>query len=245
MDNKNFKTLPLSKLVSADWNYKNNDDKLQKKLVANIKKTGQIENIIVRQLKGGKYEVVNGNHRYLAFKELDYNEVMVYDLGKISDAQAKRIAVETNETKFKSDPLKLAELMEELKLEFDDLEITSPFSEEELDNMSKTLQFDWNAQDGEGDTLGNLPDQTTNGPKSETLISAGADKFKTIKLEVHPDIYEKFETIFKKFTKVEPNHEMALSLMLNFLEEKSEDEIVELQTSLKPKKSKKTVSRKK
>lgn len=237
---KNFKSLPLEKLIFADWNYKTNDEKLQKKLVANIKKTGQIENIIVRPIKGGKYEVINGNHRLLAFQELEYEEVFCYDLGKISDAHAKRIAIETNETKFKSDSIKLAQLMEELKLEFDDIALTSPFSDEELDNMSKTLSFDWDAQDDLGDNLG-VPPAQNDGPKSETMISAGADKFKTIKLEVHPEVYDLFEGVLKKFVRVESNQEKALTLMLKSLEQLSEEDVEEIykEHSPKPKKTKK------
>jgi ParB-like chromosome segregation protein Spo0J len=61
-----FVDIPLDLLVPADWNYKTDDEYRQEKLKNNIKRNGQVENIIVRLLSTGFYEIVNGNHRYQA-----------------------------------------------------------------------------------------------------------------------------------------------------------------------------------
>lgn len=133
--NKGFCEISIDKLVKADWNYKENNKELAEKLANNIKRNGQIENIIVRELDTGFYEVVNGNHRLDVLKKLGFETVYSFNLGVISEAQAKRIAVETNETKFSSNTESLSALVKELSIEFDDIDLTMPFSEEEMNEM--------------------------------------------------------------------------------------------------------------
>jgi len=127
---KKFIKVRLNKLVKCSWNYKNDDSKLLKKLVNNLKRNGQIENIIIRELDTGYYEIVNGNHRLDAFKELKYKDCMCYNLGKITESQAKRLAIETNETKFSHDEVELSKLLKELEEEFD------------IDELIETLPYD-------------------------------------------------------------------------------------------------------
>ena len=142
---RNYKIFPIGILVKADWNYKNEDIVTSSKLQNNLKKNGQVENIQVRILKTGFYEVVNGNHRYDDMCILGREYVMCYDHGKITDSAAKKIAIETNETKFSADQLKLAGLMSELVQDYglDELVTTLPFSGEEIENLVKLVEFDY------------------------------------------------------------------------------------------------------
>src|SRR5574343_637826 len=116
---KGWQLIPLEKLVSADWNYKTDDATMEAHLLENFKRNGQIESIIVRLLDTGFYEVVNGNHRLKVMRQLETKEAMTFCLGEISLSQAKRIAIETNETRFASDNIKLAEALSEIGKEFD------------------------------------------------------------------------------------------------------------------------------
>jgi len=145
LDFQKFKLIKMEKLVSAKWNYKKDEPEKLEKLVNNLKRNGQVENLIVRLLDSGSYEVVNGNHRLEAFKSLKFTKAICYDLGKVSTQEAKRLAIETNETKFEVDSIKLAEnikdIMEQFKLE--DLELTMPYSAEDLVNYNQLLEFDW------------------------------------------------------------------------------------------------------
>jgi hypothetical protein len=160
---KNYCIIPIDKLVPADWNYKQDDQEKSEKLKNNIKRNGQIENIIVRELDTGFFEVVNGNHRYMVMKTLEIENVLCYNLGQISLNQAKRIAIETNEMKFSSDQVKLAEIFNELLNEFskEDLIETMPFRKDEIDDFNKLLNFDWDQYDSgnAGDEDDNLDDQ--------------------------------------------------------------------------------------
>lgn len=138
-----FITIPISQLIRADWNYKYEDDMVKEKLKENIKRNGLLENLIVREVEKDKFEVINGNHRLDILKELNYKEAMCYNLGKIQDHIAKRIAVETNETKFVADPNKLSEILKELtdSIPFDDLLETLPFTSGELESLTSDLDF--------------------------------------------------------------------------------------------------------
>lgn len=132
----NFVSIPIADLIKASWNYKTDDPAKAKILKANIQRNGQIENILVRDI-GDKFEVVNGNHRLDAMIELGIPEAICYNLGGISDEQAYRIAVETNETRFDSDPDKLGALLSGLMDSFDVSELleTIPFSVDDIEGM--------------------------------------------------------------------------------------------------------------
>lgn len=138
---RGYQNVSLDKLVKADWNYKVEDEVKTKKLTANIKRNGQIENILIRELDTGYLEVVNGNHRYDALSALKFEKAFVYNLGKISLSHAMRIAVETNETRFESDQTRFAETIKEILGDFTmpDLEATMPFSEDELKDFAGLL----------------------------------------------------------------------------------------------------------
>lgn len=136
---KNYKIFPREILVKAHWNYKEDDEFTGSKLRANIQRIGQVENIQVRELETGYYEVINGNHRLDEIEKLDKPFVIAYDHGLISQPEAQRIALETNETRFKSNTEKLSIILNEIKLEFPDIDLlaTLPFTEEEFGDLLK------------------------------------------------------------------------------------------------------------
>ncbi len=149
IDHKRWKKISIEKLVPADWNYKEDDEAKSVKLKNNIKRNGQIENIIVRKFPEGKYEVVNGNHRLQTFIELGFKKAVCYSLGTISDAQARRVAIETNETKFETDDAKLGELIDEIVedgIPLEELAETLPFDEQQMEGLRSLMEFDFDAE---------------------------------------------------------------------------------------------------
>ena len=142
---KGFIDIEISKLKKAEWNYKEENDILTKKLLCNMQKNGQIENIIIRELKKDTFEVVNGNHRIDVMKILKNKKVHAFNLGKISLVEAQRIAIETNETKFGSNEIKLGNLISEISKEFEmtDLVESMPYSQDEINSMISINKFDW------------------------------------------------------------------------------------------------------
>lgn len=162
MKNKNitnFIEIDINKCVKADWNYKQNEQEKQGKLTNQIKKNGQLENCIVREIENGQYEVVNGNHRVDSFMELGLETILVYNLGSISLQTAKRIAIETNETRFNTDQIKLSEIIKNLTEDYDfpDLVDTLPYSETELKDLAKLCDFNWEQYES------HIPDESDGG----------------------------------------------------------------------------------
>jgi hypothetical protein len=152
-----IREIPVAKLVKADWNYKEDDEFRAAQLQENLKRNGQIVNIVVRKLSTGYYEVLDGNHRLDAIKGLGWASAFCYDLGVVSDARARRISVEINETRFTTNIVRLAEVIGEIKEEFslDDLLTTLPFTPEELEAFAEMKKFDWESGQGP-DTSGGL-----------------------------------------------------------------------------------------
>lgn len=201
---KGWLEIDIKELVKADWNYKTDDEAKLKKLQENIKRNGQIENIIIRELDTGFFEIVNGNHRYEALLSLNQNNVMCYNLGKISDSQARRIAIETNETRFETDNIKLAELISEISQDFtlEDLEETMPFNQTELTNFKELLDFDWNKFSPTEDD--NLEEENEDLEEKEVNL-----KFVELKLNITDEVYSIWEQ-WKKTIKTNLN-DMNLS----------------------------------
>lgn len=140
-----FADVELSKLKKAPWNYKIQDEDLKEKLMQNLTRNGVLENIVIRDLGDGTFEVVNGNHRLDVLLELKHEKVICCNLGKISEAEAKRIAVELNETHFDNDQVELSKVIDHIAQEFgvDDIVRTLPFTDLEIENMRDSLRFDW------------------------------------------------------------------------------------------------------
>lgn len=178
-------TIPIDKLVKADWNYKKSsvDERyLMECLQKNIERNGQIENLIVRELENDTYEVVNGNHRFDVMKNLGLTEAYCFNLGNISLAAAKRVAVETNETKFSADSLKLSSILCDItsEFEFDDVLATLPYNEEELNRQLRaaTFSFDNFETNSQEDYVG--PPHIIHSSKVEFTTKDNETAFKNI-----------------------------------------------------------------
>lgn len=140
------RTVPLAALVRAEWNYKNEDDFIQEKLSENLRRNGQLETLLVRRLPDGKFEVVNGNHRLTSLRGIGAETALVLDLGDIPEHEAKRLAIELNETRFPSDMTRLARLLSELKTKYEEPELlrTMPYERKEWDRLATYAEWNWN-----------------------------------------------------------------------------------------------------
>lgn len=183
-----YEVVDIERLVPADWNYKGEDVEIGEKLANNLKRNGQIENIIVRELETGALEVVNGNHRYFAMKTLGAPRIFACNLGRISTEEAIRIAIETNETKFPTDNVKLGTLVKELagQWTFEQLAQTMPYNEKTLGLMAELPDFKWDGYGGAG-----TPTE-----------AADDEKFKVFKVSLPEDVHALVEDAVAKMRRV-------------------------------------------
>lgn len=208
---KGFIDIEVSKLVKADWNYKEENEQQTENLLNNFKRNGQIENILIRELDTGYFEVVNGNHRLDVMKILKTKKAHAYNCGKIGLAEAQRLAIETNETKFESDSIKMAELISTLTKEFpaEELAKTMPYSEEQIQKMTELTKFDWSQYDSD-----------------EEIDTFGDTEFdKEIKLKVTEETFARWQELKARVEKIggyatdEKVFEFAVIETLNIPEE--------------------------
>lgn len=139
-----FMVIPLEKLKQAPWNFKKDDNERTAKLVKNVQCNGQIKNCNVRELKNGLYEIIDGNHRLPAYQELGFEGAICYNHGRISQAEAIRLAHEVTEY-FEIDTLKQNDALNLMVREIDlsELAETTAFDVEELENIKALADFDW------------------------------------------------------------------------------------------------------
>jgi len=141
----------VEQLQKAPWNYKTDGrPELIEKLIKSATYQKSIGIIAVREISKNKYEIIDGNHRLDALKQLGVEEVTVENFGKISKAEAVVISKQRNTIWFEDDTIKFAEVFkDEVLKEFtiDDLEQMLPLSKVDLEGYAKLLDFDWSIYD--------------------------------------------------------------------------------------------------
>jgi len=178
-----WRDTPVSALRLAEWNYKVDDDEMTQKLAANIKRNGQVESILVRDLDDGAFEVVNGNHRLVAFRQLGITQAMCFHLGSFSEVDAKRLAIEVNETGFDPSYPDLAKLIREIAGGDDyteeslaSLTETMPFHFDQLEDFVKLSDVDWSNDfqlpDGDGTEMRKVPPVMVTEEQREIFLRA-------------------------------------------------------------------------
>lgn len=144
--------IATEKLRKAPWNYKDDDPFRAAKLAENMRKNGQVLNLVVREMPDSLYEVLDGNHRLDAVLLLGWKSCLCYNAGPLTEPQAKRLAIEVNETRFPTNIPRLSTIVQELSGIFgkEDLLSTFPLPENEVDALVSLGQFDWEKEDTAG-----------------------------------------------------------------------------------------------
>jgi len=141
---KGWCDVPLTKMVKAVWNYKDDDEERESELHESLKRWGQVESIVIRPL-GKKFEIVNGNHRLDPMTSLDMKIAHCYNTGKVSEAKARELAIVLNETRFPTDQLKLAKVIDTILKEqpIEELIKIVPWNMEEILALRSLVDVDW------------------------------------------------------------------------------------------------------
>jgi uncharacterized ParB-like nuclease family protein len=165
--NTNNMVVNINMVQPNDYNpkvdYKEDEENAKEfeKIKESIKIAGQIQPVIVRELDDGKYEIINGYHRWSAMKELGSEEIEIKNLGKIDFDIAISRALLTEDTKVPVDAIELANLMKELVTDEKPIEYWQellPYTGEVIKSKIDLLDFDFTQYDeeSEGVSLKNL-----------------------------------------------------------------------------------------
>ena len=134
---ENVKKVKIDKITPNTWNPKPADPPEMEYIKKSLQQNGYATPILVRRKDGG-YEIIDGQHRFLAAKELGYKELYIYDAGEVSDEDAKAMTI-WMQTQVKFDESELAPLV----MELNDLSIELPYNDLEIEGFRNLATFDF------------------------------------------------------------------------------------------------------
>jgi len=139
------KTVGIDEISPNPWNYNEQSRFVFERQKLSIHDHGFIEPIIVRQMSDDSYQIIDGYHRWLAARELNYSTVPVIDLGKVSDAVAKSMTVTANELHGQPNEVKLSKLLVSLAENSDKDEMLEklPYTQKDLERLVKLTSNLW------------------------------------------------------------------------------------------------------
>ena len=145
--------MDIKDLIKADWNYKTDGtDEQIEKLINSINEDKSVGVLAVREI-GDKFEVIDGNHRLEALIRMKWKKVPCENFGQITKAKAITIARRRNHKWFDDDIMAYAQLFQDdvlSEFSIEELEKFMPDTKEEMENLSKILDFDWDNFEGDG-----------------------------------------------------------------------------------------------
>lgn len=136
--------VPVDKIRPNAWNPNVQDEATFRRELASIRRFGFVDPIIVR-VDGSTYEIIDGEHRWKAAKELGFEEIPVFDIGPIGNHEAQQLTVVLNELRGKPQEKKLAELLRGLvaSSSVDELVEVLPYSKDEFARVAQLPGFNW------------------------------------------------------------------------------------------------------
>ena len=156
---ENLLKVDIDKVHPNSWNPKELNTKEYENVKKSLEINGYAQPILVRE-DGDGFEIIDGQHRFLAAKELGYSEIYIYNAGQISDEDAKSMTI-WMQTQVPFDEIQLAPLV----IELNKLDIELPYEQEEIELFDKMLDFDFNNEYG-GD---GIEDDNDDSSEFETL----------------------------------------------------------------------------
>lgn len=172
---ENLLKVDIDKVHPNSWNPKEPNTKEYENIKKSLEINGYAQPILVRE-DGDSFEIIDGQHRFLAAKELGYSEIYIYNAGQISDEDAKSMTI-WMQTQVPFDEVQLAPIVVELNK----LDITLPYTDEEIVTFEKMTQFDFDTAYSE------------EGPQTDELD----DEMKTLNIKMTPEQFEVVQNAIK------------------------------------------------
>lgn len=141
-DQSKLKVVKLGDVRPNSWNPKEKDHENIKKIEQNIKRIGFNEPIRVRENDG--FEIIDGEQRWTAARNLGLEEVVIYNEGKLTDEEA-RAATLWWQVQVPFDDIKLAYEVAALA----DLDVEVPYSESEIADFKELADFSFDDYNSE------------------------------------------------------------------------------------------------
>ena len=105
--------LPIEHLREAPWNPNVMDEAMLARLTESVRRFGMVQNLVVRELLDGTYEVLSGNHRLRVLKRMGFTWVLCV-IVELDDSQARLLAQVLNRVQGEDDLGLQVELVREV-----------------------------------------------------------------------------------------------------------------------------------
>lgn len=167
-DPKKLKVVGIDEVHPNPWNPKEKNHKKVEDIKKSIELHGFKAPVQVRNNKG-KYEIIDGEQRWTAMKELGATQIVIYDNGVISDEDAK------NETlwwqvQVPFETISLANLVTEL----DQLNLSLPYNEKEIAEFAEMSEFNFDQYDKE------RPEEEGNDDIKSFVVKLTAEQYEIV-----------------------------------------------------------------
>lgn len=140
---KSRRLVPIDDVQPNPWNYNEQTPEMFEKQKLSIKHQGMMEPILCRR-EGDKFLIVDGYHRWLACKELEFEKVFVVFLEDMTDEDLKFRLYNMNQLHGDSNQLKLSSNMIEIaKADLNLLKETFPGTDKEMTKLLNMNSFSW------------------------------------------------------------------------------------------------------
>lgn len=186
----------IDRVKPNSWNPKNKNTDEYKKVLKSVRTNGLRIPVVVRSV-GDDFEIVDGEQRFTACKDLNYKQVLIYNEGIMSDKKAKELTI-WYQVQVPFDDFALSELITNMSNEFTLEDLDLPYELLELKNLVELTDFEWDEFDPNEDD------------------SDGGMATKVVKLAFSEEEYREYNNIIRDFRKGFPEaaeNDIVLSLM--------------------------------
>lgn len=124
------------------WNSNFVSPQNEEKLQTSIREFGLFKPIVVREVEDEDhpYEILGGEHRWLAAKEEGLKQVPIFSVGAIDDILAKKITLADNARYGQDDTIELAKLLEDIG-DTAALQAILPYTEADLNSIFSSVNI--------------------------------------------------------------------------------------------------------
>lgn len=158
-----MKTVDIDSIEENPWNPNVQSDFKFEQTRKVIREFGFLDPCTVRSGKEKgklfkKPQIIDGAHRWRAAKAEGLEQVLILDVGRMSDDKARVLTDVLNNLRGENDPLKWAEMVQAVKSTSPDLLQFLPYQADELDAMLESADVDWDAFEKGSDPVGDRDD---------------------------------------------------------------------------------------
>lgn len=147
-DVSKIKKVSIEKVVPNGWNPKEKDTAEYQKVRDSIQKKGLLGYVLVREHPHtpGYFEIIDGEQRYTAAKELNYKNINVYNAGTVDEKNAKELTIWFQQ-QVPFNRVTEAYLVTELVSEYGADLVEIPYDEAQIADMSNLADFNFDMYD--------------------------------------------------------------------------------------------------